>query len=298
MRSSGGAVLLGEHAPPGRRARYVSFIPIGNAAGLLAASLVVTGLHSVLGSEAMESWGWRVPFLLGVPLTIIGWYIRRKIDETPDFLEIQNDHTVSEAPVFASLKAHWKTMLRLLCIMGVNAGGYYLVLSYMSSYIETEVHLTTFQSSLIVSVSLVLYLPILYLFAGLADTIGRKPVLIANAVLFLVFSFPAFLLLSQNGFITALVVQVLMTSVFALNDSTFATYFIESFPANVRFSGFAIPFNFGVALFGGTTPLLASWLIGYTGVSAAPAFIVMAIAALCLTALLFSPETAPSRKTQ
>ncbi|MEU6579085.1 MFS transporter [Streptomyces sp. NPDC046805] len=295
---SGAAVLLGEHAPPARRARYVSFIPIGNAAGLLIASLLTTGLYSMLGTEAVQSWGWRIPFLLGVPLTLIGWYIRRKIDETPDFLELQGDDARSEAPVLAGLREHWKTMLRLVCVMGVNAGAYYLVLSYMASYIEQEVHLSSFYSSLIVTIGLVLYLPALYLCASLADKVGRKPVLIANSILFLTLSYPAFLLLGQNGFVTALIVQILMTTMFALNDSTFATFFIESFPAKVRFSGFAIPFNFGVALFGGTTPLLASWLIDRTGVATSPAFIVMAIAALCLGALLLSPETSPENKSR
>ncbi|MEU6323206.1 MFS transporter [Streptomyces sp. NPDC047009] len=295
---SGAAVLLGEHAPPHRRARSISFAPIGNASGLLVASCVATGLHAALSHEAMLSWGWRIPFLAGAPLTIIGWYIRRKLEETPAFLALTASGEVAKTPLMSGLKTHWRTMLRMLCIMGINAGGYYLVLSYMATYIEQEVHLSSFQAGVIVTVALVVYLPLLYVFAGLADRLGRKPVLLANCILLLTLSLPAFLVLNIGGFAVAFAVQLLMVAVFALNDSTFATFFIESFPARVRYSGFAIPFNFGVALFGGTTPLLSAWLIDRTGSSLAPAFIVMTLALVCLGALALSKDTDPQMATR
>ncbi|WP_406635179.1 MFS transporter [Amycolatopsis sp. WGS_07] len=295
---AGAAVLVGEHAPPGRRARYVSFIAIGNSAGFMLASISVTVLQAVLDTAAMQSWGWRVPFLLSAPLTLVGWYIRRKIDETPAFAEVRNGTVQSAPPLLAGFSAHWKTFLRLLFVMGINAGAYYLVLAYMASYLQEEVQLSAFQSNLIVTIALLVYLPTLYCLARLSDRIGRKPVLIANTLLFLVFSFPSFLVLDHGGFAVALTVQILMTSMFAFSDSTFATFFVESFPVNVRFTGFASLFNFGVAIFAGTTPLLSSWLIGRTGIAASPAFIVMVLAAACLIALLLSPETAPGKRVR
>lgn len=292
---AGAAVLLGEHAPASRRARYVSFIAIGNAGGFLAASFFVTAIHSALAASDVESWGWRIPFLLAAPLTLIAWYIRRNIEETPDFVALKHDQPHVKQPFFASLAPHWKVLSRLLLVMGLNAGAYYLILTYMASYIEEEVGLTSVQSNIIITVSLILYLPTLFFLAGFSDKIGRKPLLLINGSLFVLFGLPAFLLLDRGQFVTAFVIQMIMVTIFAMSDSTFATFFVESLPVNVRFSGFSILFNFGVAIFAGTTPLIATWLIGVTGTSIAPAFVLMALGVMGLLALARLPETAPVR---
>lgn len=293
---AGAAVLLGEHAPPSKRAGYVSLIAIGNAGGFLVASFFVTGLHAMLDAQAVEAWGWRIPFLLAAPLTVIAWYIRRNVEETPDFENVKRK-TAAEVkqPFLATLAPHWRTLCRLLLVMGLNAGAYYLILTYMASYIEEQVGLSSIQSNIIITVSLIVYLPTLFLLARVSDKIGRKPLLIVNCLLFVALGLPAFILLSNGQFVTAFVVQILMTTIFAMSDSTFATFFVESLPANVRFSGFSILFNFGVAIFAGTTPLIATWLINATGNSTAPAFVLMALGLMGLLALRGLKETAPAR---
>lgn len=167
----------------------------------------------------------------------------------------------------------------------------------MATYLEEEVHLSGFAASLVVTIALVAYLPMLYLFASAADKFGRKTLLIVSSTLFILISFPAFLLLGHSGFAAALVIQLVLVAVFAMNDSTFATLFVESFPTEVRFSGFALPFNIGNAFFGGLAPLVASWLITTTGAPTAPAFLVMALALLALIALLRTPETKPATQS-
>lgn len=283
---SGAAVLLAEHAPEHRRARWVSAVPISTASGFLIASFLVTMLSGLLSDDAMHGWGWRVPFLLSIPLSGVAWYIRRRVDESPVFRELQSAEKVPAAPLRDGVLRHWRPMLRTLCVMSVNASGYYLVLSYMATYIQTELGLSSFRSSSIVTVALVAYLPLLYVGALLADRFGRRRILLSNCALFVVLSYPAFVLLGSAGFVGILLIQVLLVAVFSLNDGSFATYFVEAFPANVRFTGFALPFNVGVALFGGVSPLLASWLIGKTGNPYMPAFLIMAFAVLGATALL------------
>lgn len=290
---SGAAVMLSEFAPPARRARYISAVPIGCALGFLAASVVASGLHGMLDDAAMASWGWRVPFLLAAPMTLLGIYLRTRIDETPVFLAAQEQGEISKIPALDVFRLHWKPLLRTIAIMGINATGYYLVLGYMATYLEVQVGLSSFQASIIMTTSLIVYLPLLYCGASLADRFGRKRILMASAVGFLTLSYPIFLLLGVSGFAGAMALQLMLVAIFSLNDSTFATYFTEAFPANVRFSGFALPFNIGVALFGGTGPLIAAWLITRTGDNAMPAFVMMAVAAIGVTALLSARETAP-----
>ncbi|MGO1973979.1 MAG: MFS transporter, partial [Propionibacteriaceae bacterium] len=282
--------------PRSRRARYVSVVPIGCAFGFLMASVVASILYGQLDSEAMTSWGWRIPFLLAAPMSLLGIYIRSRLDETPDFAKAKDAGAVQKAPVIEVFRSHWKTLLRTLAVMGVNATGYYLVLGYMATYLEVEVGLTPFRASVIMTTSLIVYLPLLYLGAVLADRYGRKRVLLASASIFLVLSFPIFLLLGSSGFVGVMALQVILVATFSLNDSTFATFFAESFPTNVRLSGFAMPFNIGVALFGGTAPLVAAWLITRTGNSTMPAFVMMFVAALGVAALLLTRETPPAQR--
>src|SRR5699024_4653328 len=99
--------------------------------------------------------------------------------------------------------------------------------------------------------------------------------------------------LEESSFAGAMALQILMVAIFSMNDSTFPTYFSEAFPASVRYSGFALPFNIGVALFGGTAPLLADYLINSTGNAIMPAFMMIGVAAIGFTALLSARETAP-----
>lgn len=290
---SGAAVMLAEFAPPHRRARFISAVPIGCALGFLTASVVSSLLYGQLDSGAMTSWGWRIPFLLAAPMTLIGVYLRARIDETPVFEEAKEQGTLVKQPVAEVFRKHWKPLVRTISIMGINATGYYLVLGYMATYLEVQVGLSAFQASIIMTTALILYLPFLYIGASLADKIGRKKVLIFSAAGFLVLSYPVFSLLEESSFAGAMALQILMVAIFSMNDSTFPTYFSEAFPSSVRYSGFALPFNIGVALFGGTAPLLADYLINSTGNAIMPAFVMIGVAAIGFTALLSARETAP-----
>lgn len=287
---SSAAVLLAEHAPARRRARWISAVPISTASGFLGASLVVTLLTNLLSEAAMGSWGWRIPFLIAAALTLVVRYVRRKIAESPVHQEPKECGEIAKAPLRELVADHWRPMLRMLCVMAVNASGYYLVLTYMVTYIEVELGLTASQSSLIVSIALIVYLPLIYVGAVLADRFGRRKLLIANAVCFIALSYPAFVLLGMVGFAGVLIIQLSLVAIFSLNDSTFAVYFIEAVPAEVRLSGFALPYNFGVAIFGGASPLAATWLIAATGDPYAPAFIIMGLSVAGLVALIFQGD--------
>lgn len=287
---SGAAVLLAEHAPVNKRARWVSTVPLATSAGFLGASVAASLLNGLLPEGAVEEWGWRLPFLAAAVLTIVVRYIRSRVPDSPIREKMAEEKSVATAPLVELIKDHWPSMLRMLFIMAVNASGYYLVLTYMVTYIEVELGLTAFQSSLILSLALVLYLPLIFVGAWLSDVFGRRRLLLINVVGFIVLSYPAFVLLGQVGFLGVLLIQIALVALFSLNDSTFAVYFVEAVPAQVRLSGFAIPFNFGNAIFGGTAPFIATWLISVTDNSHAPAFLIIALSVVGLIALLFQGD--------
>lgn len=287
---SGAAVLLAEHAPVNKRARWVSTVPLATSAGFLGASVAASLLNGLLPEGAVEEWGWRLPFLAAAVLTIVVRYIRSRVPDSPIREKMAEEKSVATAPLVELIKGHWPSMLRMLFIMAVNASGYYLVLTYMVTYIEVELGLTAFQSSLILSLALVLYLPLIFVGAWLSDVFGRRRLLLINVVGFIVLSYPAFVLLGQVGFLGVLLIQIALVALFSLNDSTFAVYFVEAVPAQVRLSGFAIPFNFGNAIFGGTAPFIATWLISVTDNSHAPAFLIIALSVVGLIALLFQGD--------
>ena len=287
---SGAAVLLAEHAPADRRARWVSTVPLATSAGFLGASVAASLLNGLLPDGAVEAWGWRLPFLLAAVLTIIVRYIRSRVPDSPVREKMEEERSVARAPLFELVRSHWPSMLRMLFIMAVNASGYYLVLTYMVTYIEVELGLTAFQSSLILSLSLVLYLPLIFVGAWLSDRFGRRRLLLVNAAGFILVSYPAFVLLGQSGFLGVLLIQISLVALFSLNDSTFAVYFVEAVPPQVRLSGFAIPFNFGNAIFGGTAPFIATWLISITGSAHSPAFLIMGLSLVGLVALIFQGD--------
>lgn len=287
---SGAAVLLAEHAPVNKRARWVSTVPLATSAGFLGASVAASLLNGLLPEGAVEEWGWRLPFLAAAVLTIVVRYIRSRVPDSPIREKMAEEKSVATAPLVELIKDHWPSMLRMLFIMAVNASGYYLVLTYMVTYIEVELGLTAFQSSLILSLALVLYLPLIFVGAWLSDVFGRRRLLLINVVGFIVLSYPAFVLLGQVGFLGVLLIQIALVALFSLNDSTFAVYFVEAVPAQVRLSGFAIPFNFGNAIFGGTAPFIATWLISVTDNSHAPAFLIIVLSVVGLIALLFQGD--------
>ena len=283
---AGGATFLAEYAPPEKRGFYTALIPASTAAGLLLGSLMAAGLYGLLSEEALTEWGWRLPFLLAAPFGLVGRYIRLKLEETPSFqAAMQNAHPES-VPIKRLFKEHPKALLVAFLVACLNAVAFYLILSYMPEYLSDNMGVGKTESFVAASVSLLSYVGFIFLMGKLSDQYGRKAMLIAASVLFVVLTVPLFMAFGWGGFGLILLIQIIFGAILSVNDGTLPAFLSELFPTDVRYTGFAFSFNSANALMGGTTPLIATWLISVSGSKISPAWYLMAVAVVAMLAVL------------
>ena len=289
---AGAAAFIAEYAPDKKRGFYTAAVPASTAAGLLFGSLMVALLTGLLSHESLISWGWRIPFLLAAPLGLIGLYIRLHLEDTPKFLEMAEKHEVVKAPFMNTLVTQRKAILIAFGVTCLNAVGFYTVLSYMPTYLSTQFGLSETHSFVATTFALLAYIGMIFFMGRLSDAMGRKRMLITAGFLFLFLTIPLFHAYNYVGFVGIILIQIAFGAMLAMNDGTLATFLSEIFPTDVRYTGFAFSFNTANALFGGTTPAIAVWLISVTGNQLAPGWVLMGAAVVALIAMFASTETA------
>ena len=303
---AGAGTFLAEYAPPSRRGIYTSLVPASTACGLLAGSLMVTGAFWLLTDEAMNAWGWRVPFLLAGPLGLIGRYIRVHLEDSPAYQEMRAEMPQEEKseswsePLRLLLREHLHDTLITFGVSCLNAVAFYMLLSYMPTYVHEELGFSQDTATLATSAMLVVYIISIFIMGHLSDSFGRRRMLIAACVAFIVLTIPLFVVMTKaTGMLLVVILcQVVFAIILTANDGTLATFLAESFPTNVRYSGFALSFNGANALLGGTTPFIVTWLIKVTGSPLAPAVYLTVVALIAMVAIFQSRTIHGSELTE
>lgn len=290
----GASTFVAEYSPEGRRGFLTSFIQVSTTAALLGGALTAFFLTSILSEDAVNSWGWRIPFLLGGPIGAIGLYIRLKLEDTPHFKAIEESHEVVQSPLRETL-SHLENYKQIVLAAGVGVAqfvAFYLLLTYMPTYLSEELGFQRWEAFLSLGIATV-FLMIAIPFAGiLSDQIGRRPTLILATIIFLILTYPSFLIISQGTFFSAVLGQVLLAIPASATAANQLAAQSEMFPTRIRYTAYAIGMNVGVALFGGTAPFIATYLISITGNDLAPSFYLMFAAGLSLITALVMKETA------
>lgn len=289
---TGSIVYLAESAPPGRRGFFASWSLFGANGGILLGSLVGALLSFTLTDAQLHSWGWRLPFLAGVFVAIAGLIIRRSMGET----DTHNDAAV-EIPLVHVLRHH-KTKLAL--VFGLNTGFavvFYSAFVYMSGWLVSEAHEAQDVALGINSVGLVLMCILIPITARISDRVGRKPVMLVGAILMVVLPYPLawlmvhpdpmFAMLGQFGFAIAISTYV----------GPLPATIAELFPPNIRVTAVSVGYNLAFAVFGGTAPMVATWLIKESGSNLGFAWYLSAMATVSLIATLFLRNSVDDKET-
>jgi MFS transporter, MHS family, proline/betaine transporter len=276
--------LLAESAPDDERGYFSSWQ--GASQGLAAAfgALLMTCLNLSLPADAMASWGWRIPFILGIAIVPVGLYLRRAIDET---LDMESRATAkTRNPVGEIVSLHWsRAMWGLLALLGGNAA--YVTLNlYLPTYGVRELNLSpaaTSTAALAGGITIFLTSPI----GGvLADRWGRRESLLFSRIAIIVAAWPAFLIITAYPTLPMLIANIVILSALQGLGTGFFIAMVENFPKNVRVTGLSATYALGVVLSGGFGQMIVTWLIEISGSKLAPAFYVIGIGLVSLIGVL------------
>lgn len=290
----GGATLMAvEHAHPGYRARAGVFPQLGVPAGLLMASGVNALMTGVVSpGDAFLEWGWRVPFLLSVVLVVLGYLVRRTIEESPVFVEMRSTKTRTKLPVATLWRRHGVlVVLAALVFAGNNAAGYMTTGPFVAQYAtnpDGPVGLGRTSVLLAIAVSAVTWGAFTVLSGVMADRVGRRRTMAVGNVAIAVLAFPMFALVASGSAWLLMLGLVIFTFGLGLSYGPMCAWYAELFPASVRSSGVSISYALGAVLGGAFSPTIAQYLLQRTGslTSVAVYLAVMAVIALIAIALL------------
>jgi MHS family proline/betaine transporter-like MFS transporter len=271
---AGSMCYLVEAAPPGRRAVYGSLSVLGIAAGLVLASSVVTLASALLSAETMRRWGWRLPFLGGIVIGAIGYWMRRGLVETPAFVAAMEAGRTQRSPLAILVRDHGRAVATVAGMVTLSAVSFYVVFAWMPTYLSHIVKPPVPHAALLNIASIVLLVAVLPIAGRAADALGARRVLVAADLAYAIAVVPLFHAIDA-GVLAALFALAIVHG-FANGPTPVAL--TDLLPTEVRYSGVALGSNLGFAIFGGTAPLVATWLIRTTGSLAAPAWYLAAVA--------------------
>ncbi len=284
--------FLIESAPAHRRGLYGSWQMVGQGLAVLLGAILGTLLTRTLAPEALDAWGWRVPFLLGLVIGPVGLFIRRHLQETETFLEASRAET-KRLGFGATLGANLKQVVVCMGIITAGTISFYVILLYMPTFVSTQLKLPLHQAFLAQSIGLAGMIVLAPLSGALSDRIGRKPLMIGSLTLYFALVYPLFNWLHEEpALVSLIIVQVTLCCLLGVFFGPMSTAVAEQFPARVRSTGLGIAYNLAVMIFGGFAPFFVTWLIATTGSPMAPAYYVMFGAAVGVVATCFLVERA------
>jgi MFS transporter, MHS family, proline/betaine transporter len=280
-----------EQGNSAHRALRASFSPAAAYAGTALAVGIFTLVSALIGAENMASWGWRLMFGLGVPLGFLGLWIRYHIDESPEFLAIEEDRRlrhVAATPLLTVIRSQWRRMLLLVSILMSHTLSNYLILGFLATYLTNFVKISETHASLAIFIAQMVLMATTVTYGWVNDTVGRRPTLLAGCILVIPAMFLSFYVASFATTASAIAAAVIPVLVYPLITSGMTIGLVDMFPPEMRVTASGIAYNTGTALFGGTAPLIAAFLIDRTGTPYAVPCYVAVIALISFVSVFFN----------
>ncbi|SAK96189.1 general substrate transporter [Caballeronia temeraria] len=282
--------LLIEAAPFSKRGFYGSFQMASQAASLLLGAIVGSAISRGLSPEALDSWGWRVPFIFGLVIGPIGLYIRRNMADTEAFLHAKK--TARRATLGEVFRTHSREVLCGLGSVIALTVSVYVLIAYLPTFAVKQLKLPFGQSFTALIVGNLLLTVLSPITGAWSDRIGRKGLSLWSLAITLVIIYPLFAWLAAEPSVMRLVVvQALLSIALSGYYGPFGALIAELFPAHVRSTGLSLAYNIAVMIFGGFGQFIVTWLIRVTESQLAPTFYVMAGLTLSLIAVACIPAT-------
>jgi MFS transporter, MHS family, citrate/tricarballylate:H+ symporter len=274
----GVSVYLSEIATPGAKGFYVSWQSASQQVAVVFAGLLGYAIANLMAPETASAWGWRIPFFIGCAIVPFLYLVRRGLEETPEFAARKVHPTTRQ--IFATLADNWRLVLGGVAMVMMTTVSFYLITVYTPTFGRSVLKLTESDALLVtiaVAASNFFWLPVS---GALSDRIGRKPILVAFAVLALLTAYPALAWLVKGPtFDRMLAVELWLSFIYACYNGAMVVALTEIIPASVRTSGFSLAYSLATTL-GGSSLLISTWLIAHTGDKAAPGYW-MSFAAIC-----------------
>ena len=288
---AGACAYVMEHAPRRRRAFLGSFVPVSTFSSFACAAVVAYALESSLSPAAMIDWGWRIPFLIAAPVGLIGVYLRVNLHETPAFKALEGKQEVAHAPLMETLHSQSWNILKLGAFISVTALSFYTFTTYFATYLQVAGHLSR-EASLLVTVLALCFAAALCPLAGLfSDLVGRRATIACTCVFIIASVYPAFSLGGSGNLSHSLLGVALLAVGAVLSGVVTAPLMSEVFATKTRYTASAVTYNLAYTIFGGTAPLVATWLISATGTNLSPAYYLIAVSVFAMIGGLALRET-------
>ena len=278
-------VFMVERASPGRRGIIGAMACCGAVGGILLGSASGALLASVLSAEALEAWGWRIPFLAGLVVGLAGIILRRHVQEAP------KADKVASSPLLETVRNHGPLLARLAALSVFNSVGFYLIFVYIVSWLQSVDKISPAHALEINSVSMLVLLPVMIGMGWAADRFGRKPILLGATALGFVGALPFFWLMHHAEPGIALLGQIGFVMAVGTFVGTQPAIMVEATPLAVRCTAIALGYNVTLGVIGGLSPLVATWLVSRTENDYSPAFMIMVAAAISFLAVTRFKET-------
>jgi MHS family proline/betaine transporter-like MFS transporter len=285
---SGSIAYIVEHAPENKRGLAGAAPLVSMMLGFLLGLVVVKSMIAIVGEPAFEAWGWRVPFLLGIAIGFVGFYIRSHCSESPIYCKASEEGMLCKTPVRNVFRNHRAAMLQGFAVYVTVTMPFYLTTIYFINFSKQHLQVEA-GDALMFSVYNMLALLITMPFsAWLSDYVGRKRIMVASAIVMAIAAYPVFSLMQPGATLpTIAFAQLIFAIILGMYVGPVAALLVELFPTSVRFTGMAITYNVAAAVFGGTSPMVCEWLVNQFGDARAIAFYVIASCIASLTAFAF-----------
>lgn len=281
---TGATILIAEFNERNRPGFACSLLPASSLFG----AVIATGLGALCLTEGMPTWAWRIPFIMGFMFGLLGLYLRKQIDESPVFTSLAKHHKVSSSPIFDVLKYQRRNFL---CTMGIGAATlapFYIISVYINS-LASQLDVSPSQGMLLNVGILIMWIVFLPLIGSFIDKIGLEKVMSYGSILLIIVALPAFLYVSHDVSIKKILfVQAILSFCGALYVAPAGAFLATKiFSTSHRYSGMALGISCGEAIFGGTSPLIATALVALTGASFVPGIYLIFCGFLGLVAVSF-----------